>query len=105
MPRSPEHHNRRPVALTPEVRPRRRRVYFAQVMKGKVDGQAASTWCLAATTILPYKLHAPGGVSNCAPCYVVVELEVGVDKAARYMTAIPKLLREFRGGVRGLPRA
>ena len=94
MPRSPEHNNRRPVALTPEVRPRRRRVYFAQVMKGKADGEAARTWSLAASTILPYKLHAPGGVSHCAPCYVVVELDVGVDTAARYKTALPKLLRE-----------
>ena len=64
-------------------------------MKGEVGGQAVSTWCLAAATILPYKLHAPGGVSHCAPCYVVVELEVGDDKAARYKTALPKLLREF----------
>ena len=95
MSRSPEQYNRRPVALTPEDRPRRRRVYFARVMKAKVDGQAASTWCLAATIISPYKLHAPGGVCRCAPCYVVVELEVGVDKAARYKTALPKLLREF----------
>ena len=95
MPRSPEQHNRRPVALTPEVRPRRRRVYFVQVMKGKADGEAASAWSFAANIILPYKLHAPGGVIHCAPCYVVVELEVGVDKAARYKTALPKLLREF----------
>ena len=94
MSRSPGHNNRRPVAITPEVRPRRRRVYIARVVKVKVDGQAVSTWCLAAAIISPYQLLAPGGVCRCAPCYVVVELEVGVNKAVGYKTALPKVLRE-----------
>ena len=92
--RSPEQNNRCPVALTPDVRPRRRRVYIVRVSEVKADGQAVSVWCLAATVISPYKLHAPGGVCHCALCYVVVELEVGVNKAVRYKTALPKLLRE-----------
>ena len=94
MPRSPEQNNRRPVAITPEVRPRRQRLYIARVLVVKVDGQAVVTWCLAATINSPYELHAPGGVGRCAPCYVVVELEVRVNKAVGYKTALPKILRE-----------
>ena len=45
MSRSPEQHNRRPVALTPEARPRRRRVYFALVTKGKADAIFACVEC------------------------------------------------------------
>ena len=95
MSRSPEQNKRCPVAITREVRPRRRRVYTVVALKVKGYGQAVSPGCLAVATISPYKLHASGGVCRCALCYVAVEQEVGVNKATVYKTALPKLLREF----------
>ena len=57
LPRSPEQNNRRPVALTPEVRPRRRRVDFVRVLKVKVDGVASTFW-----------LFTRASICHCAPC-------------------------------------
>ena len=68
MSRSHEQNNRCPVALTSEVRPQRRRVYFFRVPKVKVDGHAAISWRLALAIIFPFKLFACVCVCYCAPC-------------------------------------
>ena len=87
-----------PSGVTLEVRPRRRRVYIALALKGKVDGQAVSDWCFAMTIISTYRLLALVGVCRCAPCYVTIsvakELEYGVNKAIECKAALPKALRD-----------
>ena len=67
--RSPEQNNRCPVASTPEVRPRRRRVYFARVLKVKVYDQAVNGWCPAVAIVSPFQLLARGCVCCFAPCF------------------------------------
>ena len=103
MSRSPEQNNRCPVAITLEVRPRRRRVYTEEAMKEnsadhhhdqKEVGQAVSPGCLSMAILSLYMLHASSGVCRCALCYVAVEQKVRVNKASRYKTALPKALRE-----------
>ena len=94
MSRSPEQNNRRPVALTPEDRPRRRRVYFARVVEVKGYDQAVSSWCLSVALFSPFKLYNLVRVRHCAPCYVVEELKAGVDKGIMRKAALPKALRE-----------
>ena len=87
-----------PSGVTLEVRPRRRRVYIALALKGKVDGQAVSDWCFAMTIVSTYRLLARVGVCRCAPCFVYVsgakELVHGVNKAVMRKAALPKALRE-----------
>ena len=97
MPRSPEQNNRRPVALTPEVRPRRRRVYFARVLKVKVYDQAVNGWCPAMAIVSPFQLLARGCVCCFAPCFaflVAAKESPGVVAPGELSPTGVKLLRE-----------
>ena len=104
MPRSPEHNNRRPVAITPEVRPRRRRVYFVRMLEVKVYDQAADGWCLAMAITSTFKLLACVCIGCCAPCCSFLVVAQGracyVHRAGLGKAAHPKLLRVSGGGER-----
>ena len=68
--RSPEQNNRCPVAITPEVRPWRRRVYIVRVPKVKVDGHTVNSWCPAMAIISPFQLFVCVCIFRCALCSV-----------------------------------
>ena len=73
----------------------RARVLRPGLSRAWLDGQAVSGWFLAMAIISTFWLLVFVSICRCAFCYVMVEQEVGVDKAVGYKAALPKLLREF----------
>ena len=95
---NPEQNNICPVAITPEVRPRRRRIYIVRVLKVKMDGLTANGSCLTVAIISTFPHLACVCICCCAPCFAFLtatkERMHCVSSAGVGKTVLPKAVRE-----------